>query len=315
MKAPSNGASLEELQNMKYPIACSAKLDGIRGVISPDGVLSNSLKPLGNQFMQRELSDPILIGLDGELVVGLPHKGMNDPDDDVFNRTSGAIRRSSGEPDFKFYVFDNFMLDFFLQVQLSYEERWLNCNRRGALAPHLQNHPRVVVLEQRICHSWQEAIQFENELIEMGYEGMMPRTLCGHYKEGRATAKEGLILKRKPLEQSEGVIVGVFEQMQNNNEKATNEMGNSFRTSHKENKVGKGTLGGVILKDPRWEDTFNCGTIIGGTKEWRQEMWDNPEKLMGKLMTYVYQGYGSIDKPRQPRGKAELRDPSDMTDY
>lgn len=302
MKAPSNGATLDELKAMDYPIACSAKLDGIRGIKTPDGVLSNSLKPLGNQFMQDELADHSLNGLDGELVVGLPYNDPAIADDDVFNRTSGSIRRSSGEPDFTFYVFDNFNLK-----HLPYKDRWLNIKEFA--------NPRVKVLEQRICNTWQEAIAYEEELLAQGYEGMMPRTLSGIYKEGRATAKQGIILKRKPLGQSEGVIIDIFEQMKNNNVKSTNEMGDSFRTSHQENKEGKGTLGGVVIKDPRWKDTFNIGTIIGGTNEWRQRMWNNPQLLLGKTMTYVYQEYGSIDKPRQPRGKAELRDPSDMTDY
>jgi len=300
MKAPSNGATLEELQAMQYPIACSAKLDGIRGVITDEGVLSNSLKPLGNRYLQQELSDARLIGLDGELTVGLPHKDLSLPDDDVFNRTTGAIRRTEGQPDFTFHVFD----DFTFKKQ-SYLQRWVN--RIPVDLPRLLDHPRIVILEQRICHTWQEALEYEEELLAIGYEGMMPRTLCGHYKEGRATVKEGLILKRKPLEQDEAVVVGVFEQMKNNNEKGVNELGNSFRTSHQENKEGKGTLGGVVLKSPRWKDTFNCGTIIGGTDEWRQKMWNEPELIMGQIMTYVYQGYGSIDKPRQPRAKAEFR--------
>ena len=296
MKAPSNGATLEELKGMQYPIACSAKLDGIRGVVTPAGVLSNSLKPLGNLFVQRELSHPGLIGLDGELIVGTPHKDLLLPDDDVFNRTTGAIRRKDGEPDFRFYVFDDFT-----NPSLTYHDRWI---KRGHIG-HM--HPRIVFLEQRICLTWQEALAYEEELLEKGYEGMMPRILSGHYKQGRATVKEGLILKRKPLAQDEAVVVGLFEQMQNNNEKATNELGNSFRSAHQENKTGKRTLGGVVLKSPRWKETFNCGTIIGGTDKWRQEMWNNPERILGQTMTYVYQEYGSIDKPRQPRAKAEFR--------
>jgi len=302
MKAPSNGATLDELKAMQYPIACSAKLDGIRGVITPQGVMSNSLKPLGNLFVQRELSDPCLIGLDGELIVGKPYKDLSLPDDDVFNRTTGAIRRTEGEPDFRFYVFDNFF-----DKGASYWDRWLN-----KLYPEIIKHARIKVLKQRICNCWEEALDYEQKLLEMGYEGMMPRTLSGHYKEGRATVREGIILKRKPLAQDEAVVVDLFEQQQNNNEKGVNEMGNSFRTSHKENKTGKGTLGGVVLKSPRWTETFNCGTIIGGTHEWRQEMWDNPEKILGQTMTYVYQEYGSIDKPRQPRAKAEFRLKDDM---
>jgi DNA ligase-1 len=309
MKAPSNGATLDELKAMPYPIACSAKLDGIRGVITPAGVLSNSLKPLGNQFMQKELSDPRFIGLDGELIVGLPHVEINVPDDDVFNRTSGAIRRSTGEPDFTFFVFDDFT-----NTSLSYRARWLEHKKVCQL-----NHPRIQVLEQRICKTWQEAITYEEELLAQGYEGMMARSLSAPYKEGRATVKQGYILKRKPLEQDEAVIINCFEQMKNNNEKATNELGNSFRTSHKENKEGKDTLGGFVLDSPRWEGTFNCGTIIGGTKEWRKQVWEqfkkNPSSILGKTVTYVYQDVGSIDKPRQPRAKAEFRGPEDMTTW
>ena len=308
MKAPRTGASLDQLKAMiddHGAIACSPKLDGIRGVCTPNGVMSNSLKLLGNTFMQRELNNPMLNGLDGELIVGLPYKDLNQPDDDVFNRTSGAIRRGSGEPDFKFYVFDDFT-----DKSLSYLDRWLDSRM---LCHYLEAHPRIVILEQRICRTWEEALKYENELLALGYEGMMPRTLTGHYKEGRATDREALILKRKPLAQREGKIVDIFEQMKNNNEKATNELGDSFRTAHQENKEGKGTLGGVILHDPHWitpnnpEGNFSCGTIIGGTVAWRQKMWDNPNFILGKTMTYVYQEYGSIDKPRQPRGKAEFR--------
>lgn len=302
MKAPTTPATVEDLKNMQYPIACSPKLDGIRGIITELGVLSNSMKPLGNQFMQRELGDPRLIGLDGELIVGSPHKDLSLPDDDVFNRTTGAIRRASGEPDFTFYVFD-----YFRETSHSYWERWLKHIQEGRNLPDILNNVRIKILDQRICHNVEEALAYEAQLIEMGYEGMMPRSIFGHYKQGRATLNERLILKRKPLEQDEAVVVDIFEQMQNNNEKGINEMGDSFRSSHKENLVGKGTLGGVVLKSSRWKDTFNCGTIIGGTDKWRQEMWDNPERILGKTMTYIYQGYGSIDKPRQPRAKAEFR--------
>lgn len=300
MKAPSNGASVEELAAMIYPIACSPKLDGIRGIITPAGVLSNSLKPLGNRFLQQELSDSSLIGLDGELIVGLPYKNLLLPDDDVFNRTTGAIRRSEGKPEFTYYVFDNF-----LQKDQNYYTRWL---QRTMTDTPPYTHPRVQILEQRICYSFQEALAYESDLLAQGYEGMMARCIFGPYKEGRTTTKEALLLKRKPLAQDEAVVLDIFEQRQNTNEKSINELGHSFRSTHQENLIGKGTLGGVVLKSPRWKETFNCGTIIGGTDKWRQEMWNNPEKILGQTMTYVYQEYGSIDKPRQPRAKAEFRD-------
>jgi DNA ligase-1 len=308
MKAPGEGVSLEVLKNMPYPIACSPKLDGIRALALEEGIMSATKKPLGNLHMQACLDDESLIGLDGELVVGLPYADPNDSDDDVFNRTSGAIRRSSGEPDFKYYVFDDFT-----NPNLSYQQRWAHYTETAI--PVLITNPYVVILEQKICHNFEEAVAYEEKLILKGYEGMMARTLTSVYKQGRVTLKEGHILKRKPLEQDEAVVVGVYEQLKNNNTKVKDALGNGVRSSHKDNKVGKGTLGGITLKSPKWAETFNCGTIIGGTTEWRQEMWNNQDKILGATMTYVYQGYGSIDKPRQPRAKSEFRPKDDITNY
>ena len=308
MKAPGEGVSLDVLKAMNYPIACSAKLDGIRAVITPAGVMSATLKPLGNIYMQACLDDPTLLGLDGELIVGLPHKDPNVPDDDVFNRTTGNIRRSSGQPDFKFYVFDDFT-----NKNLSYGDRWVNTIHGYRM--RFKHNPWVKVITQMICFNFAQAIAYEEELILQGYEGMMARELDAPYKEGRVTLNQGYVLKRKPVEQDEAVVVDIYEQMKNNNEKTKDALGHGVRTSHKENKVGKATLGGITLKSPLWKETFNCGTIIGGTQEWRQRMWDNPELIMGKTMTYIYQGYGSIDKPRQPRAKAEFRSADDITSF
>lgn len=315
MKAPSKGSPIGDVEAMlaKGIVACSPKVDGIRGIKTPKGMLSNSLKPLGNKFMQKELACGSLNGLDGELTVGLPHNDLSLPDDDVFNRTSGAIRRGSGEPDFTFWVFDQFM-----DKTWSYQKRWLDHPYPAQI-----NHPRVCILPQILCTTIEQVLDYEAECLNQGYEGIMVRLASGHYKEGRATEKEGLLLKRKPLEQREAKIVDVFEQMENQNEKTTNELGNSTRSSHKENKAGKDTLGGWILQDDHWineenpEGLFRCGTIIGGTKEWRKQMWENykqhPKAFHSKIVTYLYQGVGSIDKPRQPRCKAEFRGPEDMT--
>ncbi|MCK5916119.1 MAG: hypothetical protein KAG92_08255, partial [Deltaproteobacteria bacterium] len=293
MKAPGEGVSIEILKSMTYPIACSAKLDGIRALATGNGVLSATLKPLGNIYMQNCLNDPALAGLDGELVVGLPYADLNVPDDDVFNRTTGNIRRSSGEPDFKFYVFD----DFTYKDQ-SYQERWID---EFEDMDRMNVNPHVVFLDQLICRNYNEALAYEEHLILQGYEGMMVRSLSAPYKEGRVTINQGHIFKRKPVEQDEAVVVAIYEQMKNNNEKTKDALGNGVRSAHKDNKTGKGTLGGVTLRSSRWQGTFNCGTIIGGTKEWRQKIWDDPSQIIGKTLTYIYQGYGSIDKPRQPR--------------
>ncbi len=304
MKAPGEPITNFQLKGIDYPLYGSPKLDGIRALADGTQVLSASLKRIGNQHVQDCLGHPRYRGLDGELVVGLPY--CVDEEDDVFYRTSGPIRKRSGQPDFKFYVFDHFA-----NPKAPYESRWVDYVKNGSRIDELEH---VVVLEQRLLNTPEEVLEYEAECVAKGYEGIMIRSGSAHYKEGRATLKEELIFKRKPIADDEAEIVGFYEQLENLNEKVVNELGTSSRSGHKENKVPKGTLGGFILKSDLWDDTFNCGTIIGGTIAFRKEVWENQDKYLGKIVKYKYQKYGSIDKPRQPRMKG-FRDLSDMTEY
>lgn len=263
-------------------------------------VLSSSLKPIRNEYIRECLSDPIYEGLDGELVVGAPF--CVDEEDDVFHRTSGPVRKKTGKPDFKFYAFDDFT-----NTKMTYEKRWLNYMDDIDL-------DHVIILEQKELNSPEEVLAYEAECVEKGYEGIMIRRGTAPYKEGRATLREEYIFKRKPIADDEAIIVGFYEQTENLNEKVTNELGTTSRSGHKENKIPKGTLGGMILKSELWDDTFRCGTIVGGTLAFRKEVWENQDKYLGKMVKYKYQAYGSIDKPRQPIMKG-FRDSSDMTEY
>jgi DNA ligase-1 len=300
MKAPTQSITDDELHKLKYPIVGSFKIDGIRAIATGKEVLSNSLKRIGNKYVQDCLTGEEYEGLDGELVVGCPHNTF--PEDDVFNRTTGPIRRADGKPDFKYYVFDDWR-----DPGYSYQERWID------LMPdlYLLRLPHIVILDQRFLYSPEDVINFEEEAVRLGYEGIMPRSLSGHYKENRATFKEALIFKRKPLEDDEAIIVGFEEQMENLNEKTTNELGTSSRSGHKENLRPKGTLGAVILKSPKWKETFNCAIFIGKDNAFRQYVWDHQKQFLGKIVVYKFQRYGSIDKPRTPRIKG-FRDEYDM---
>lgn len=301
MKALSEPITDEQLKQIRYPVYGSPKLDGIRALCTGTEVLSSSLKKIGNKYIQKCLSHEAYAGLDGELVVGVPYNEYEE-EDDVFHRTSGAVRRSDGSPAFLFYVFDDFTAP-----HLSYQKRWLQ-NMEDINLDH------VIVLQQWRLDTPQEVIAFETECIEQGYEGIMIRSPLTPYKEGRTTFKEQSIFKRKPILDDEAIIVACYEQMENLNEKVTNELGLSKRSGHAENKVGKATLGGFVCRSNLWKDTFNCGTIIGGTIALRDEIWRNQDKYIGRTIKYKYQAVGNIDKPRQPIMKG-FRDPNDMTDY
>jgi DNA ligase-1 len=303
MKFLSESITDEQLELIRYPMYGSAKLDGILALDTGVCVLSATLKKIGNKYIQKCLSEKEYEGLQGELIVGSPY--AENEEDDVFNRTTGPVRRSDGEPNFTFYVFDDFGY-----LNLSYEDRWLKMTQNVGDF----QLPHVVVLEQTPLYCPQDVITFSNKKEDEGYEGAIIRAPWAPYKQGRTTFREQYGFKRVNWIHEEAEIIGFVEANENQNEKLTNELGLSKRSNHKENLVPKGTLGAFILKNNKWKKEFNCGTIKGGTIEFRQWVWDHRKECLGKIWCYKYKAVGSIEAPRQPIGKG-FRDKSDITNY
>ena len=88
------------LDDVKFPVYVSTKLDGIRCLIIDGVAYSRSLKPIRNKYVQELFGKPEYNGLDGELVVGDIYAK------DVFQKTTSGVMSAEGTPDVKFYVFD-----------------------------------------------------------------------------------------------------------------------------------------------------------------------------------------------------------------
>jgi len=294
-KPPSKSIENHELKSLRFPLYGSPKLDGYR-CICQDGAFTSSMKPITNEYIQEILSSSAYNGLDGELIVGKPNTL------ETFNNTTGPVRKYSGQPKFTYYVFD------LHNVMYPYEERY----RR--LMESYSNLPHVHIVKQTPMLAVNHVIEYELKCVASGYEGAIVRSPYGLYKDGRCTLREGNIFKRKPVEDDEATIIGFEEQMQNLNKAKLSETGNMVRSSHKDNKVGKGTLGKFIVTSPLWSEPFAIGTGEGLTDTLRQEIWDNQEDYIGRIFTYKFQLYGSINAPRQPIFKG-FRDPNDTTEY
>jgi DNA ligase-1 len=294
-KAPSKPITDEQLELLSYPVLGSVKLDGYR-CTTENGAFTSSMKPVTNRYIQNILSDPIYNGLDGELIVG----PANDPN--VFNNTTGPVRRAEGKPDFTFYLFDH--LD---RLQQPYKIR-------HALLHNVRSLPHIMVLTQRHLRSPKDVIAFDQWCVDQGFEGAMIRSTDGKYKQGRCTLRELNIFKRKPVADDECEIIGFEEQLENNNETYINELGLTVRSSHKENKTGKGTLGALVVKSKLWDEPFRIGTGVGLNDKLRKYMWENQSDFLGTIWVYKYQKYGSINAPRQPILKG-CRDGKDITNY
>lgn len=272
---PEKGQTIEDLN---YPVLASAKLDGIRCVIPGDTPMSRSLKPIPNKHIQRTLSKLALIGLDGELMVGSA---------ETFD--TGPIMRHEGKPDFRFMVFDDFTYP-----NAHYTKRVAQYTDRIS---RLTNLSMVQAIPTVKIRDFEELFDFTEKCLSGGYEGAMVRDPLGPYKFGRATFKEGYLTKIKPFEDAEATVIGFEEQMENTNEKTTNELGRSKRSSHKAGKVGKNTLGALCLLSDEFGE-FNCGT--GMDEAMRALVWANRGKYLGKKVTFKFQRIGMKDKPRIP---------------
>jgi len=281
---PMLAGTVQFVSELQFPMWASPKLDGIRAVIIDGVVMSRNLKPIPNKHVQKLFGKQKFNGLDGELLLN----GVADMKD-VFRHTSSAVMSVDGEPDVMFHVFDSF-----LHGGKSYSDRLdaLEVAVRGA------KNITTVSTQEVICV--EDVDELEVMWLEYGYEGVMLRKDEGYYKFGRSTLKEALLLKLKRFCDSEAEIIGVEEQMENTNEKTTDALGRSKRSSHKAGKVAKGRLGALVVRDLKTKVEFNIGS--GFSDEERIEMWALGQRpfLAGRIVKYRYFPTGGKDKPRFP---------------
>lgn len=275
-------------KDLKFPLWASPKIDGVRMYIK-DGVgYTRSNKLIPNKYVQSiiESASSEWDGYDGELVVGKPY------DKDVYNNTSGAVRRESGEPDVTFCVFDYCDIP-----DLDYANRlWLLSEFRTVANDDLLADI-VELVDTKLITSYEELEVYEQEVLAQGYEGVILRSPTALYKQGRSTLKEQCMIKLKRFLDAEAEIIGFEELMHNHNQAVTNELGLTERSSHKENLEGGNKLGALICKTPEGVE-FKIGTGFNDAQ--RQEFWKRRDELLGHLVTYKYFSHGIKEAPRHP---------------
>lgn len=272
-------AGQADLTTLMYPCFASVKLDGIRALIVEGRVVGRSLKEIPNTHVQKELGKDAYNGFDGELIVGSPTAK------DCFRQTHSGVMSRTGEPAFRFWVFDHFS-----EPNKPYMHRLGNVEVQNPL------EKLILKLPQKLIHSEEELSEFEALALQKGFEGVIIRGVNSPYKFGRSTTKEGHLLKLKRFVDDEATIVGFEEFMHNGNEAKTNALGLTERSSHKDNKTGMDKLGALVV---RYEGAiFNIGT--GFTDAQRKEIWNVREKLKGKTVKFKYFEVGIKDAPRHP---------------
>jgi DNA ligase-1 len=286
-------ASPADLDTLRYPLLASPKIDGIRAMVLGHRLVSRKLLDIPNKSITESLLSHVDVsarvaakltgtspfeGLDGELLVGEPTAK------DVYNKTvSFVMAQDKIDADWCYWVFDHH------DDPLPFTDR----EARISELVRTLGHPRVKVLGQTLISDRTQLDAFEAMCIEEGYEGVMTRDPNSRYKYGRSTAKEQILLKVKRFEDSECEIIGIEEEMHNGNAAGRDELGRTKRSSAKEGKTGKGTMGALIVRDLKTSVVFNIGT--GFTAAQRAAEWE-----IGSIHTYKFFPVGVKDKPRHP---------------
>lgn len=289
-------ATAVALDQICYPVFASPKLDGIRCLLTDDGAVSRTLKPIPNDFVRDILSVRGWKGMDGELIVG-PRTAEN-----VYNVTSSGIMSRAGEPDFVYWVFDLWDLTD------PYE------HRRNVLIEYMDT-PFVKVLPHMAITTKNQLLDYEEIQLAEGYEGIMIRQPDSPYKFGRSTVREGYLLKRKPLADAEGEIVDFEYLHHNTNEPTINALGHTERSTHNANRLVDfdyiGTITVRVLNGEFEGVEVSIGT--GFTAQDRQHLAGMAQhaELVGRTVKFTYQSEGAKDRPRFPSFKG-FRDKEDM---
>lgn len=281
---PLLSGKLEDPSAIGYPVYATPKLDGIR-VLKVDGkVVTRKFKPLPNvhtrEFLEKYLPD----GIDGEIMI----RGCND-----FNTIQSQIMTFDGKPNFEYYAFDYVKDD----LNKPYLERMEDLKNWYPSSPAPIQIECSLVLPKQINNE-KELLEFEDECLAKGYEGIMIRSGDGRYKCGRSTLKEGILLKVKKFHDDEAIIIGFKEKLKNENEQEEDEFGLAKRSKKKEGLVPADTLGSLIVRDLKRNVEFDVGS--GFDDALREEVWKNKEKYLGQLAKYKYFELGPNEKPRFP---------------
>lgn len=289
---PMLAATITETAALPFPLLISPKLDGIRCIVRDGVAYSRSNKPIRNRHIQLQVAThaDVLDGLDGELVVGSPTAP------DVYRVTNSAVMSIEGEPEFKFYVFDDIR-----RRSAPFEPTYHGMQHRG--------FPTFVeVLAHQTVSSEPDLLSWERAYLDQGYEGVMLRLPDGPYKMNRSTLKEGYLMKLKRFTDAEAECIGFGELMHNQNEAVVNELGHTSRSAAADGLVPGNTLGYLLCRTGEGVE-FKIGT--GFTTADRSELWAKRGTLPGLIVKFKSFEIGVKEAPRHPVWLG-FRDPSDM---
>jgi ATP-dependent DNA ligase len=250
-----------------YPIFSQPKLDGIRCIVTKDGMFSRNGKPIiSAPHIRESLSEvfevyPELI-LDGELYAD---KFAND-----FNKIVSLVKKTKptdldlkeSKKNIQYWVYD------LPDNDIQFGDR---CDRLNELFENYNAfNKHCVEVETHICNDEDEVMGLYEDYVEKGFEGQMLRT-NGKYENKRSK----FLMKHKSFIDEEYTIVDVCE-----------------GEGNKTNMVGYMTF--------KTADGKPFKSNVKATFEESEEMFRNRKQLIGKQATIKYFNLTPDGIPRFP---------------
>src|SRR5262245_12951931 len=269
------------LNQLRYPLLASPKLDGIRCLILDGVAHTRRWREWPNRNIRETLAG--LGDLDGE-VVKLGDDGKPLP----FNECQSLLD-TYGEYKFEYWVFD-----CFTYPEKEFFERLKLLDAQVAFAA--QALPVRIVPQIRV-EDLPQLQAIESHYLKEGYEGLILRDPMAPYKQGRSTLKQGWMLKLKQFEDAEATVESCEELLHNMNELEQDKLGFAKRSSRADGKVGGDTLGVLVC---RAADGTEVRLGTGFEDEMREVIWSARRSGKGMVVKYKFQRHGTMDAPRIP---------------
>jgi ATP-dependent DNA ligase len=287
---PMKASDVKDVEALQYPLEVLTKYDGVYALVHDGNLLGRSLKPFKNSYITELLSNTKFEGFVGELCETQESKTL--AREDLCRNTTSCVNTIDKEWEFDWKLFDYIHPDV---VHLGYSERIEALYKRiGYISSPLD----ISIVESTTATCGADVVDMYEESLSLGYEGIILRKPDGKWKNGRSTLKEQFLLRMKPQSDAEAVVVGVVEAMENNNVALINELGYTERSSHQENKAGKGMLGSFLCIDlvSGKDITVSAGKLTHGE---RVEYFNNPP--IHQVVKYRSMTYGVKEAPRFAR--------------
>lgn len=304
---------------IKFPCIVQVKIDGVASYNRHGKLLGRSLKPHENKFVTATYSIPELHGFCGEMTLYDQATGES-----LCRDTSSAMRRIEGEPKITWWLFDYCTAN---TKDLPYEQRYelldeavlqLNCERINN-----NNEIDLRIIPCKIVNNLEELLEFEEDVLDQGFEGVIIRDPNAPFKYGRCGKTFMGAWRIKRFIDAEIRVTEIEEGSTNLNEAKTNERGRTERSSHQENLVPNGMLGnmkGILLKDivdPQTKKVLTkAGEVVTVSPgemphEQRKYYLENSEEIIGKIAKFKLFPKGVKNLPRFP-GFISIRNENDL---